>query len=101
MMWSDGAGPTQPWGRINHLLNGVFAETKNNWNGNWGGYKNADADKLINEIPTLTDAAEIKATYTELVKDLPDRRSFLHPDVSSAIFPHCERECLDELPARR
>ncbi len=68
MMWSDGAGPTQPWGRINHLMNGVYAQTANNWNGNWGGYKNADADKLINEIPTLTDAAAIKADYTALVK---------------------------------
>lgn len=68
MMWTDGAGPTQPWGRINHLLNGVYAQTKNNWNGNWGGYKNAEVDKLINEIPTLTDAVKIKANYTALVK---------------------------------
>ena len=68
MMWSDGAGPTQPWSRINHLLNGMFAQTTNNWNGNWGGYKNAAADKLINEIPTLSDPAKIKADYTELVK---------------------------------
>jgi len=67
-MWSDGAGPTQPWGRINHLLNGVYGQTKNNWNGNWGGYKNAEVDKLINEIPTLTDAVKIEANYTALVK---------------------------------
>jgi peptide/nickel transport system substrate-binding protein len=68
MMWSDGAGPTQPWGRINHLLNSQYAQTENNANGNWSGYKNPDADKLINEIPTLTDAAKIKADYTALVK---------------------------------
>jgi len=68
MMWSDGAGPTQPWGRINHLLNSQFAQSENNWNGNWSGYKNPDADKLINEIPTLTDPAKIKADYTALVK---------------------------------
>jgi peptide/nickel transport system substrate-binding protein len=68
MMWSDGAGPTQPWGRINHLMNGVYGQTANNWNGNWGGYKNAAADKLINEIPTLTDAVKIEANYTALVK---------------------------------
>ncbi len=68
MMWSDGAGPTQPWGRINHLMNSQYAQTENNWNGNWGGYKNPDADKLINEIPTLTDPTQLKADYTELVK---------------------------------
>lgn len=68
MMWSDGAGPTQPWGRIRHLLSGEFAGTTNNWNGNWSGFDNADANALINAIPTMTDAAEIKAAYTELVK---------------------------------
>ena len=68
MMWSDGAGPTQPWSRIHHLLNGMFAQTTNNWNGNWGGYKNEAVDALINKLPTLTDEAEIKATYTDLVK---------------------------------
>jgi peptide/nickel transport system substrate-binding protein len=71
MMWSDGAGPTQPWSRVNHLLNGMYAQTTNNWNGNWGGYKNEAVDKLINEIPTLSDAAKIKADYTELVKVYP------------------------------
>ncbi|PKO02801.1 MAG: ABC transporter substrate-binding protein [Chloroflexi bacterium HGW-Chloroflexi-5] len=68
MMWSDGAGPTQPWGRIRHLLSGEFAGTTNNWNGNWSGFDNADANALIKAIPTMTDAAEIKAAYTELVK---------------------------------
>jgi peptide/nickel transport system substrate-binding protein len=67
MMWSDGAGPTQPWGRIRHLISSEFAQTTNNWNGNWGGYSNADADALIQAIPTMSDAAELKAAYTELV----------------------------------
>ena len=99
MMWSDGAGPTQPWGRINHLMNGVYAQTANNWNGNWGGYKNADADKLINEIPTLTDEAQIKADYTELVKmyltDIPSFTLMYRPQsfhtVNESVwtnFPH-------------
>ena len=39
MMYNDGAGPTEPWGRVNQLMNSVYAETKNNWNGDWGGYK--------------------------------------------------------------
>ena len=68
MMWSDGAGPTQPWGRIRHLIGGEFAETTNNWNGNWGAYMNPDADALIAAIPGMTDEAELKAAYTELVK---------------------------------
>ena len=68
MMWSDGAGPTQPWGRIRHLIGGEFAQTTNNWNGNWGGYKNDDADALIAAIPGMTDEAELNAAYTELVK---------------------------------
>lgn len=99
MMWSDGAGPTQPWGRTNHLINGVYAMTKNNWNGNWGGYKNSVADKLINEIPTLTDAAKIKADYTALVKiyltDVPSFTLMYRPQsfhtVNESVwtnFPH-------------
>jgi len=68
MMWSDGAGPTQPWSRIRHLLSSEFIGMASNWNGNWGGYKNADADKLIKAIPTETDAAKLKDVYTQLVK---------------------------------
>ena len=36
MMWSDGAGPTQPWGRIRHLMSSEFVGMASNWNGNWG-----------------------------------------------------------------
>jgi len=68
MMWSDGAGPTQPWGRIRHLMSSEFVGAANNWNGNWGQYSNPAADKLIKEIPTLADTAKLKADYTELVK---------------------------------
>jgi peptide/nickel transport system substrate-binding protein len=99
MMWTDGAGPTEPWGRVNHLLNSMYAQTENNWNGNWGGYKNPDADKLINEIPALTDAAKIKADYTELVKmyltDVPSFTLMYRPQSFHAVnetvwtgFPH-------------
>jgi peptide/nickel transport system substrate-binding protein len=38
-------------------LNGQYAQTENNWNGNWGGYKNDAADALINAIPAETDEA--------------------------------------------
>ena len=99
MMWSDGAGPTQPWGRVNHLLNSQYAQTENNWNGNWGGYKNPDADKLINAIPGETDPAKLKADYTALVKiyltDIPSFTLMYRPQdfhtVNETVwtnFPH-------------
>jgi peptide/nickel transport system substrate-binding protein len=68
MMWSDGAGPTQPWGRIDHLMNSKYVGMASNWNGNWGGYKNPAADTLIQAIPAETDPAKLKDDYTQLVK---------------------------------
>jgi peptide/nickel transport system substrate-binding protein len=106
MMWSDGAGPTQPWGRIHKLMatESFMDMTTNkglasNWNGNWGGYSNPDADKLIKEIPTLTDPAKLKADYTALVKiylsDIPSFTLMYRPQSFHAVnetvwtgFPH-------------
>jgi peptide/nickel transport system substrate-binding protein len=99
MMWSDGAGPTQPWSRIRHLMSSEFAETTNNWNGNWGGYKNADADALIQAIPSMTDEAALKEAYTELVRiyltDIPSFTLMYRPQsfhtVNESVwtnFPH-------------
>jgi len=68
MMWSDGAGPTQPWGRIRKLLSSEFNGMVSNWNGNWGGYSNPEADALIQAIPSETDAAKLTEIYTELVR---------------------------------
>ena len=68
MMWSDGAGPTQPYSRIRKLMSSEYIGMASNWNGNWGQYKNADADKLILGIPAETDPAKLNAAYTELVK---------------------------------
>jgi peptide/nickel transport system substrate-binding protein len=99
MMWSDGAGPTEPWGRIRHLISSEFNGLASNWNGDWGGYANPDADALIKEIPTLTDPAKIKADYTELVKiyltDVPSFTLMYRPQSFHAVnesvwtnFPH-------------
>jgi peptide/nickel transport system substrate-binding protein len=99
MMWSDGAGPTQPWSRIRHLLSSEFVGMANNWNGNWGQYTNPRVDELIKEIPTLTDAAKLKADYTELVKiyltDIPSFTLMYRPQSFHAVnesvwtgFPH-------------
>jgi peptide/nickel transport system substrate-binding protein len=68
MMWSDGAGPTQPWGRIRKMLSSEFVGMASNWNGNWGQYSNPAADELINAIPAETDAAKLQEMFTELVK---------------------------------
>jgi len=68
MMWSDGAGPTQPWSRIRKLMSSEFNGMTSNWNGNWGGYANPAADELILAIPTVTDEAELVGMYTQLVE---------------------------------
>ena len=99
MMWSDGAGPTQPWGRIRHLMSSEFNGLASNWNGNWGGYANPAADELIKAIPGMTDEAELKAAYTELVKiyltDIPSFTLMYRPQSFHAVnesvwtnFPH-------------
>jgi peptide/nickel transport system substrate-binding protein len=89
MMWSDGAGPTQPWSRIRHLMSSEFVGMANNGQGNWGGYSNPAADKLIKEIPTLTDPAKLKADYTELVKiylsDIPSFTLMYRPQSFHAV----------------
>ncbi len=68
MMWSDGAGPTQPYSRIRKLLSSEYIGMASNWNGNWGQYSNPEVDKLIASIPGETDPAKLKETYTKLVE---------------------------------
>ncbi len=65
MFWSNGAGPTNPWGRVRQLMSSEFAGTSGNWNGNWGGYVNPRIDEIINEIPTTTDHDRLVELYTE------------------------------------
>ncbi|MGE5464728.1 MAG: ABC transporter substrate-binding protein, partial [Syntrophothermus sp.] len=99
MMWSDGAGPTQPWSRIRHLMSSEFNGMTSNWNGNWGQYANPDADKIIAAIPQETDPAKLKEMYTELVKiyltDIPSFTLMYRPQsfhtVNESVwtnFPH-------------
>jgi peptide/nickel transport system substrate-binding protein len=101
MMWSDGAGPTQPWSRIRHLMSSEFNGMASNWNGNWGQYSNPEADTLIKAIPTETDEAKLKEMYTELVKiyltDIPSFTLMYRPQsfhtVNESVwtnFPHAD-----------
>ncbi|HRF49409.1 MAG TPA: ABC transporter substrate-binding protein, partial [Anaerolineales bacterium] len=99
MMWSGGAGPTQPWGRVRGLIGGEFAQTTGNWNGNWGGYKNEAVDEIIQAIPAETDPAALKEAYTQLTEiyltDVPSFTLMYRPQSFHAVnesvwtnFPH-------------
>lgn len=99
MMWSDGAGPTQPWGRIRHLLSSEFVGQTVNWNGNWGQYSNPAVDELIKALPGETDSAKLKEMYTELVKiyltDVPSFTLMYRPELFHTVnetvwtgYPH-------------
>jgi len=99
MMWSDGAGPTQPWGRIRKLMSSEFIGMASNWNGNWGQYSNPEADTLIQAIPGETDPAALEEIYTELVQiyltDVPSFTLMYRPQsfhtVNESVwtnFPH-------------
>jgi peptide/nickel transport system substrate-binding protein len=84
MVWSNGAGPTNPWGRVRQLMSSEFAGTTGNWNGNWGGYVNPRIDELIKLIPNETDTAKLAEYYTEATKiyltDVPSFSLMYRPD---------------------
>ncbi len=84
MVWSNGAGPTNPWGRARQLMSAAFAGTQNNWNGNWGGYVNPRVDEILAVIPNETDQAKLVEYYTELTKiyltDIPSFTLMYRPD---------------------
>ncbi len=89
MMWTDGAGPTQPWGRVRKLLSSEFVGMASNWNGNWGQYSNPDVDDLVQAIPGETDPAKLNEIYTELVKiyltDVPSFTLMYRPQSFHAV----------------
>jgi peptide/nickel transport system substrate-binding protein len=90
MMWSDGAGPTQPWSRIRNMLSSEWVGLTSNWSGNWGGYVNPDVDALIQAIPTETDTDALKELYTELIRiyltDVPSFTLMYRPDVFHTVY---------------
>jgi peptide/nickel transport system substrate-binding protein len=89
MMWSAGAGPTMPWGRIRNLLSSEFVGQAVNWTGNWGQYSNPEVDALIQAIPGETDPDTLKEIYTELVRiyltDVPSFTLMYRPDLFHAV----------------
>ncbi|GIV79576.1 MAG: ABC transporter substrate-binding protein [Litorilinea sp.] len=99
MMWSAGAGPTQPWGRIRNLLSSEWIGLPSNWSGNWGQYSNPEVDDLLAKIPHETDEAKLKEMYTRLVEiyltDVPSFTLMYRPQnfhtVNESVwtnFPH-------------
>ena len=99
MMWSDGAGAAEPWGRVRKLIGSEFAGTTNNWNGNWGGYVNPAADALIQAIPAETNPANLITYFTQLTSiyltDIPSFTLMYRPQsfhtVNESVwtnFPH-------------
>jgi peptide/nickel transport system substrate-binding protein len=109
MMWSDGAGPTQPWSRIRHLLSSEYVGMAGNWNGNWGQYSNPRVDELLALIPTETDPATLKEYYTELVQiyltDIPSFTLMYRPDMFHAVnesvwtgYPHQDDGSVPPIP---
>jgi peptide/nickel transport system substrate-binding protein len=85
MVWSNGAGPTNPWGRVRQLMSSEFVGTTGNWNGNWGGYSNPRMDEIIAAIPTETDPDKLKELYTEATEiyltDVPSFSLMYRPDL--------------------
>lgn len=99
MMYTAGAGPTEPWTRIRNLLSSEWVGMAGNLTGNWGQYSNPEVDTLIREIPCITDPVRLKEIYTELVKiyltDVPSFTLMYRPQNFHAVnesvwtnFPH-------------
>jgi peptide/nickel transport system substrate-binding protein len=99
MMWSAGAGPTQPWGRIRNLISSEWIGQPSNWSGNWGQYSNPEVDELVKAIPGETDPDALKEMYTRLVEiyltDIPSFTLMYRPQNFHAVnetvwtgFPH-------------
>ncbi len=63
-----GASISNPWTRCFQTMYTVPVADSEPANWNWGRYSNPEADKIIDEIPTVTDQAKLKELYTELNK---------------------------------
>ena len=98
MMWSDGAGPTQPWGRVRKLMSSEFNGMASNWNGNWGGYCQPGRRHPDQGDPGRDRPGQAEGDVHGVGQALPDRHPLLHADVPPAVVPHRQRERVDELP---
>ncbi|MBR1496636.1 MAG: ABC transporter substrate-binding protein [Oscillospiraceae bacterium] len=68
-VWSpEASSPSNPYMRCLQLMGLEYVGVQNNTMGNWGQYRNEEADALIKEIPNTTDEARLKEIYTELTR---------------------------------
>ncbi|SKA73818.1 peptide/nickel transport system substrate-binding protein [Clostridium sp. USBA 49] len=85
-MWSpSGAGISNPWTRAFTLMSSSYNSIKTQMVGNFGGYSNPAVDKLLEEIPQITDQAKLKEYYTQLSKfyltDVPSFSLMYRPEL--------------------
>jgi peptide/nickel transport system substrate-binding protein len=84
-----GASISCPWTRAMGYLSSSYNDLKVNTVGNFGHYSNKDADKLLAEIPYVTDETTLKKDYTELSKiwltDVPSFSLMYRPIVFDAV----------------
>ena len=68
MMSPSAAAPSCPWARADQFFGEEYIGMQNNFSGNYGQYKNDEADAIVKSIPTMTDEKEIKDAYTKLTE---------------------------------
>ncbi len=81
----SGASITNPWGRCMQFLSSQYADLSVNWSGNWGRYRNDEADEILAKIPLETDEATLKDYYTRLneiyLTDVPNFALMYRPEL--------------------
>jgi peptide/nickel transport system substrate-binding protein len=93
-MWSTtNPGVAQPWDRARDKMDSTGVPPIGQpvvSNSNFGRYKNARADELIDKIPQETDQAKLKEMYTELDKifltDLPIVQLMYRPSLFYTVY---------------
>lgn len=80
-----GASITNPFYRCKQFLYGPYADLEINYQGNYGHYRNAEADEILDKLATMTDEAELKEAYTRLneiyLTDVPSFGLMYRPDM--------------------
>lgn len=80
-----GASITNPFYRCKQFLYGPYADLEINYQGNYGHYRNDEADEILDKLATMTDEAELKEAYTRLneiyLTDVPSFGLMYRPDM--------------------
>lgn len=84
MQSPNGSGISNPWGRCMQFLSSTYADMSVNLSGNWGRYRNNEADEILAKIPFETDQAQLKEYYTRLseiyLTDVPSFSMMYRPE---------------------